>query len=113
MLDTLLVIFSICSIAWFIRESYLLSGLRRWLMNKSELFLEFFSCPYCVGIWSGLFVYFLHENNFDIRNMALWAFAGGTINYLYDLIVIRLTVSQRIKTVKEFEEDFDITVVEE
>lgn len=93
MLDALIVIFAIIGVAYGIQQSTLLARPRSWLMMHSSFFVRLLSCPFCVGFYSGLFVYLLHElpSCYTILDGLLWGFAGSAMCGLFSAIFDFLT----------------------
>lgn len=95
----LISIFAIYSLAFLIKNSDgpwgLMAKLRNTLMSNKYVgvfFYKLLECYHCVGTHSGWIIYLLQMENFFLREMILWAFAGGAISLLFDAVLTRLSL---------------------
>jgi hypothetical protein len=94
---TLLQIFAIFGLAFFIKESSgpfdIMDKIRNWLMRVDcvkVFFFKLLSCYFCVGCHCGWIVYLLTEKNYTWQFFILWTLAGGTISLILDAALARL-----------------------
>ncbi len=92
----MLELFAIYGLAWIIRESDLLAGVRRWLVQRSALLTQLIMCWYCLGFWSGVFVYLLHSGTanafetFSPFEWVVWGFAGSAASAFGNAVMQKL-----------------------
>ncbi len=53
-------------------------------------FYKLFTCPYCLGAYSGAFVYLLSPEIFRVENLILWILAGAFCSLLMKNAISRL-----------------------
>lgn len=84
MLQAILTIFAIYSIAFSLKETALLDRPRNFLMRNSKFFYDLLSCYHCTGSYAGLIGYLLFNQwcCLSYREAALWFFAGGAISFI-------------------------------
>lgn len=94
---SLLAIFSIFGLAFFIKESDgpfdIMNKTRNYLMRNNFVGLFFYkllSCYFCTGCHAGWVVYLLQMSRFKLSEMILWSFAGGVVCILLDSIISKL-----------------------
>jgi hypothetical protein len=75
---------AICGLMFFLKESYIFSKIRNYLIRNSTFFLELFECAFCVGFHCSWIIYILiNYHNINIINLIIYCFAGGAISILY------------------------------
>ena len=73
------------------------------IMNKTRLtlfgnkyvgvfFYKLMSCYFCLGTWSGVIVYLLHNHlkNIHWEDMIVWGFGGAVISLVSNLLIGKL-----------------------
>lgn len=76
---------SIFGLAFLIKESYIFSGIRNFLLRNEHvgsIFYRLFDCWFCIGCHSGWIVYLLSQNQYSISSFILWILFGGTISLI-------------------------------
>lgn len=66
---------------------------RNWLMKLPLVGVQFYkllSCYYCAGVWSGLVIYLITQNDYKWGWAVCWALAGGAWCVILDAIHTRL-----------------------
>lgn len=92
MLDLLFKILSIYSLAFFIRESYLLDKPRDFLMKRSVFFFKLLQCWHCICTHTGYIVYLVMTptDQYSWRGFVLYAMAGGAIGLFLNGVMNKL-----------------------
>ena len=98
MLSTIICLTAIFSLTFAMKE---LDGPLN-IFNKVRLFLlgnkyvgvffyHLFQCYFCLGTYSGMVIYLLHQHFQDISacDMILWGLAGSTISMVGNLLISR------------------------
>lgn len=70
----------------------ILASTRNYLLQNRYVgvfFLKLFTCPFCMGFWSGIIAALLSEE-FRWNYLLLWGFAGSGLSFLSDLILDKL-----------------------
>jgi|SRR6185436_5452396 len=100
MINTIICIFSIYGLSFFIKETDGPWGIMNYIRNfliKDEFIGVFFykllSCYYCVGCHAGYIIYLLYTpyEKWTFSNFILWTLAGGAISFILNLIVEKLS----------------------
>jgi len=69
--------------------------IRRTLMDNKVVgttFYTLFTCYFCAGCWSGLFMFLLITTNITLAQSIVWMMAGGTSSLFLNLLRKRLSV---------------------
>jgi len=74
-------------IAYFLKESYLFSFIRNYLMRSSVLFFNLFSCYFCLGFHTGWMEYLLTFQAFDVRTMLSYSFASAAVSMIINVFL--------------------------
>jgi len=99
MIELIIYIFAIYGISFFVKEMDgpfdIMAKIRNLLMRIPlvNVFLyKLLSCYFCVGTYSGLAVYIIHNHlqHLNVYDMILWIFGGSTISMLGNLISNKL-----------------------
>ncbi|CAB4196919.1 hypothetical protein UFOVP1290_439 [uncultured Caudovirales phage] len=100
MLNTIIIVFSIFSLSFLIKESDGPWGLMAWFRNKlisnkyvGVFFYNLLSCYFCLGMHSGYIIYLIGNSfhTWTINNFILWSLAGGGISFIINIIIGYLT----------------------
>ncbi len=96
MLDTIISVLAIWSLAFTIKETDGPFG----LINKARValfhnqyvgvfFQQLLECYFCLGAWCGGIVYLIHQHLWDINlfDMVLWVLAGAAIYFIFNLVI--------------------------
>lgn len=99
MLDAIIIIFSIFSLSFLIKETDgpwgSVAYIRNFLIKDDFIGVfcyKLLSCYYCLGCHVGYIIYMLYTtyNNWTFCNFILWSLAGGAISFIMNLIVEKL-----------------------
>lgn len=102
-MNTVILIASIYGLTFFIKESDGPWGIMSWFRNKlmtnkyvGVFFYNLLSCYFCVGCHMGYVVYLLStpHKDWSVFNFILWVFAGGTISFVMNLIIEKLSIQE-------------------
>jgi hypothetical protein len=102
MIELVICIAAIYGISMFVKEMdgpfAIMNKLRTMLLNNKYIGVfvyKLLECYFCVGAWSGVMVYFLHNrfHNIMVSDMILWAFGGAAISLVGSLVVDKLVGS--------------------
>ena len=66
-----------------LKESYIFSGIRNYLISKSVHLLELFECPLCLGFHCGWVIYLLSHQHWYIQEAIVFSLMGSAISLLY------------------------------
>jgi hypothetical protein len=94
-------------LAWIIKESELLARPRNWLMQRSVWLAKLLYCWYCVGFWTGAFIYLLQRpdeiaqtldifetgHGISVGEMLIYGFAGSGASGLLNLVANKLELT--------------------
>lgn len=95
-LQAILYICSMFSLSVLLKEMdgpfNLITRTRLWLFRQKYVgvfFFDLFKCYYCVGTYSGVFVYLLHQrfHHIEIIGMILWGLTGAIVSLMGDVIL--------------------------
>ncbi len=96
LLDTILCIASIWALTFTIKETdgpfNIINTARLWLLRNKYVgvfFYQLLGCYFCLGAWSGVIIYFVHQHFQDIDpfDMIMWSLGGSTISFIGSLLV--------------------------
>lgn len=99
MIETIMCLAAIFGIALFVKDmdgpGDLMNKIRLALFNNKYVGVFFFklmSCYFCLGTWSGVIVYLLHNHFRDIHweDMIIWGFGGAVISLVSNLLIEKL-----------------------
>jgi hypothetical protein len=83
-------------------------GIISWFRNKlmtnkfvGVFFYKLLSCYFCSGCWAGGIIYLLSYHNFVLSDLIIWFLAGGSISFMLNLIVEKLSVNEKILNEQE------------
>jgi len=93
----IILILAICGLMFAIKNTdgpWNIVGRWRNLMMRIPVigvqFYNLISCSFCVGCWSGLFIYLLFNQDYHLNDAICWFLAGGAMSLLFDAILSRL-----------------------
>lgn len=97
MLHAIIIVCSIFSLAFLIKEADGPGGIVAWfrnllLQNKyvGVFFYKLLSCYFCTGMYSGAAIYLLSQFPFQWNLLFLWSLAGGGICLIMDGLMNKL-----------------------
>lgn len=97
MMTAIINIVAIWALAFMLRETdgpfNLISRGRNYLFRNQYIGTYFYSllqCYFCMGAYSGAFIYLLSQSEWSISGMMLWMLAGSGIAYIINGLVERL-----------------------
>lgn len=82
----MLELLAISGLAFFLKNSELLSWFRSFLFRLHPLFFKLFSCMFCLGCHCGWIIYLISFRSFNV-NIILYMFSGGVVSLLFDSII--------------------------
>jgi len=96
MLNTIIVICAIFSLAFLIKESDGPWGIMSWFRNKlfsnkyvGVFFYKLLDCYFCLGFHCGWIIYLLFAPTYSWQFFILFSLAGGTISLIFNKVLSR------------------------
>lgn len=71
----------------------IISFIRNILMRNSIVgvfFYKLFECPFCLGFWCSILVYFLHESVWQWNLVLFWGLTGAISSLILDSVITKL-----------------------
>lgn len=94
MLDTIIVVCAIFSLAFLLKESDgpwgIINWFRNWLFSNKYIGVfayKLFDCYFCLGCHTGWIIYLLSQPNWQPNLLICWALAGGVISLIFNKIL--------------------------
>ena len=84
-------------LAYILKESDIFAPARQWIMQRSVFITKLLWCWYCVGFWSGVFIYLLDSasskgfESFNPFDLIIWGCAGSVASALGNAVMERLS----------------------
>jgi len=86
-MNDIFILLSFCGLTFLIKESDIFSIPRNWVMRKSVFLFNLLSCYFCTGWWSGIILYFISFQPFNIFNMITWGLSSAVSSLLFSFVI--------------------------
>ncbi len=93
----IVLLLSIFSLSFLIKESDGPWGIMAWIRNKlisnkyvGVFFYKLLSCYFCVGSHAGWLIYLLANEEWQWNYFIIWSLAGGSISLILNAVLERL-----------------------
>lgn len=90
MMYNILMLLTIYSISFAIKETSLLDKPRNYITRNSVFAYKLISCIYCLSFHVGYIVYVIFSPVFIFKEMVLWAFTGAIFSLIMNGIINKL-----------------------
>lgn len=96
-MNTIITIFAIFSLAYFVKETDGPFGVMGSVRNKlitnqyvGSFFYKLLDCWFCTGCWAGGIIYFFAADSYKLLMFPVWFLAGGGICLVINSILEKL-----------------------